>query len=343
MCKNIFITLMAFELTITTASDSDSDCGSDSESEYSEESSEAYLDLHCDLGRSESSPYDDTIHLFRDYGDGAYLSDSLDIRFHRTLRVAKTDSEVAVSPSDYGTIPLYPVAATYQNKLPASIRTEGGVFFHMYSKSHVSQPQYHVSSNHDLLDREAMWISFESYAHFAVKIHLAGVNVVTGVKYDPDDPDQWRAELTRGRERRPQDYIVTPPQCSVDGIFKQPGRVRQFVSVPTDTGYSTEVRLTAEDLVGGFQFEIIPQIGRPCSQKMADVPGAIWIFVEGITENRVRENNGTGIKQPVGFKIHPNTRVGRLKSVIEEFGGLIPCIKRLFFKDQLLEDGENLA
>ena len=271
------------------------------------------------------------------------MSDSLAIRFHRTMRVEKTDSGVTLSESDdCGTIPLYPVAATYPNKLPASIRTQGGVFFHMYSKSHTSPPQRHASPNNVLLDREAMWISFDSYAIFAVKIHLAGVNVVTGIKYDPGDQDQWRAELNRGRERCPQDYIVTPPQCYVDGIVKQPGQVRQFVSVPTDTGYSAEVSLTAEDLVGGFQFEIIPQIDRPSFEHMADVPGAIQIFVEGITENREENNNETGIKHQVGFKIHPKTRVGRLKSLIEEFGGLLPSVRRLFFDGQLLEDGENL-
>jgi hypothetical protein len=59
-----------------------------------------------------------------------------------------------------------------------------------------------------------------------------------------------------------QDYAVIDPadegQLWLDGIAKLNGKVRQFVAVPSGSGYSVEAQIANADAVGGIQILVTP-------------------------------------------------------------------------------------
>ena len=105
-----------------------------------------------------------------------------------------------------------------------------------------------------------MWINFKSYSQFAIKIYLGGVNAVSGEPMIENAATQLRRQKLTADGKSIQDYIVTPKQQWLDGIASTEGVVRQFVSMPTGSGYSVEAQVTRQDLVGGMQLEITPKI-----------------------------------------------------------------------------------
>ena len=152
----------------------------------------------------------------------------LRISFHRTLRIPETRGMHDL-PANLGKFPLFNVV-NYASRMPGDMAQKGGVFLPLYQ-------------------REAMYIQFDStsWGHasqYAIKVFVGGVNAISGKTWD--------------QKSDKQDYIVVPPQRWLDGIATAPGVVKQFVAMPSGSGYSVEKQVTGKEDTGGIQFEIVP-------------------------------------------------------------------------------------
>ncbi|RDW90048.1 RING finger protein [Aspergillus mulundensis] len=159
-------------------------------------------------------------------GQKILIDDSLELEFHRTLRMPD-DNKIHPLPASQGRFPLYNVDA-FASRLPERITKRGGVFFPMWQ-------------------REALWINFHNRnrkKHYAIRVNVGNVNAISGL-------DIYE---TTGK----QDYIVVPGQDWLDGIAVGPGVVRQFVAMPLGSGYTVEGQVTGKESVGGIQIEVIP-------------------------------------------------------------------------------------
>lgn len=76
-----------------------------------------------------------------------------------------------------------------------------------------------------------MWIRFTSKQTFAVKIHVGGVNAVSGEPSYDTEKTLARRYMLLNRNKSIQDHIVTPKQLWLDGIASKNGTVRQFVAL----------------------------------------------------------------------------------------------------------------
>lgn len=103
-----------------------------------------------------------------------------------------------------------------------------------------------------------MWINFCSSAPFAVKVHVGGVNAVSGEPAIETPETLMRRFKLIEVDASIQDYLVSPKQMWLDGIANADGTVRQFVAMPLGSGYSVEAQITCEELVGGIQIEVTP-------------------------------------------------------------------------------------
>ena len=198
---------------------------------------------------------DDTIRVYR-----ARLDQGLEISFRCTIRVPDNQS-ASFLPPDLGKFPLFPTSK-YASNLPAEMAAKGGFFFPMY-REYLTGSQLKDRTN-EYPEREAMWIDFEHCSPFAVKIYVGGVNAISGEPALEDRNTKVRRLKRLQKGLSNQDYVVVPKQKWLDGIAAEPGMVRQFVAMPTDSGYSVEAQITGQDRMCGIQFEITPQLlGNP--------------------------------------------------------------------------------
>src|SRR5690242_16596378 len=100
-----------------------------------------------------------------------------------------------------------------------------------------------------------MWIKFDSFHPFKIKIHVGGINAVSGT--DAADVIVLSEEENANNT---QDYIVAGKQYWLDGIATGNGNVGQFVAERAGSGYSVEAQMTGSESVNGIQFEIIPRM-----------------------------------------------------------------------------------
>jgi hypothetical protein len=185
-------------------------------------------------------------------GWGSIRIDDLEITFVRTLRVPDNNKDVNHLPPGLGRFELQRVDQ-YSVKLPADMAAKGGIFFPMYQ-------------------REALWMNFRSSKPYAMKIYVGGVNAVSGeVAGDKDGAEKKLALWKEGKNV--QDYIVVPNQLWLDGIAVEPGKVRQFVAMPTGSGYSVEKQITGKEQVAGIQFEITPRLPWDVDLTISDPDG----------------------------------------------------------------------
>lgn len=192
----------------------------------------------------------------------------LSISLMRTVRVPE-NSKVYDLPPGLGRFPVFNIHP-FSSRLPTSVVAQGGIFFPMYQM-------------------EAMWISFESHTErrYAIRPFLGGVNGISGEAAIGDMNVIMRRMNSVGPK---QDYIVTPEQIWLDGIATSPGIVKQFVATPLtpprpkgrrqrrteDAGQTSkgdsgnrepnhpiggtiEWQVTGQDVVGGFQLQLIPE------------------------------------------------------------------------------------
>lgn len=140
------------------------------------------------------------------------LGNSLEVTFHRTVRVPDGRQPANLPPS-LGRIEAYRVKE-YAGKCPENWEAEG-VFIALH-------------------DTEALWMSFHAYKHpVALLVGAGGINALTGEKLG--------TALTK------DNYLVTPPQPWLDGWKDQDGTVYQFVATPYKKGKGISV---AEQLIG---------------------------------------------------------------------------------------------
>jgi hypothetical protein len=106
-----------------------------------------------------------------------------------------------------------------------------------------------------------MWMKFKSQKPYAVQLFVGGVNAVSGQPIvRPDAPE---SSITRGS--RDQDYMAVPEQNWIDGIATSPNEVRQFVAMPTGSGYSVEVQVTGREDFAGMLFSVTPRLSNSTS------------------------------------------------------------------------------
>ncbi|MDE0239403.1 MAG: hypothetical protein OXQ84_04290 [bacterium] len=147
------------------------------------------------------------------------------IEFQRTLRIPDDGRDYPLPPG-LGTFPLRHLD-DYAARLPDPWRVRGGVIAPMHQA-------------------EAMWINFDSYYPFAVKVATGKICAITG--------DPWVNRLNRD----PQDYAVLPEQPWLDGYCIEEGVVRQFVAMPLGDGLTAEEQLTGTAVHGGVQLMVYP-------------------------------------------------------------------------------------
>lgn len=171
-----------------------------------------------------------------------------------------------------------------------------------------------------------MWIRFKSRSIFAIKIHVGGVNAISGEPASENAATMLRRLKLHSKRESVQDYVVTPDQLWLDGIASNDGCVRQFVAMPQGSGYSVEYQVTGEDIVGGLEFEVTPSIRR---FHEVDHPYQEYqIFVKTLTGRTVT------------LETNSNATIYSLKERIQGEEGITPDQQRLTFAGTQLEDGK---
>lgn len=249
----------------------------------------------------ETIPQPDTITVSRQFDGG--IPQSLSITFQRTLRVSDNAATNALPPG-LGRFPI--LSATNLPKLPSAMAKKGDFLIPMYQ-------------------REAMWMSFDSDSDFAIKIHVGGVNAVSGEPARETEATMKRRLNLLLNRKIIQDYVVAPRQRWLDGIATDAGTVRQFVATPLGSGYSVEAQITGEDVVGGIQIEVIPIM--PCR-----VPGSVSQWLEIC----IKTLTGKSLM----LSVSTDHSIDHLKSMIQDREGIPPNQQRLVFAGKQLQDGE---
>jgi len=184
-----------------------------------------------------------------------------------------------------------------------------------------------------------MWIRFHSHGRFAVKIHVGGVNAVSG--QPSKDTDQTRARRYKllSEHKSIQDYIVTPNQLWLDGIASQDGTVRQFVAMPLGSGYTVEAQITGADLIGGLQLEVVSakeSVSAPLAIPYVPIPKPAGTPHFSI---HIKTLTGTYLNLNVS-KLHT---VSEIKDSIQAKQGTPPDQQRLIYDGRQLEDDRTIA
>jgi hypothetical protein len=164
------------------------------------------------------------------------IGSSFALSLHRTLRLPSDDLIYPLPPS-FGSFPIFPVEP-YAARLPDGWHRPNAVFVPLWQ-------------------REAMWLSFAAAPACpnAVTISVGRTNAVSGAADAPD-------------LRRPQNYVVCPPQRWLDGVNTGGGTVRQFVATPVGRGATVDEQLAREGVSGirvrAYEFK------RPVARRLDD-------------------------------------------------------------------------
>ncbi len=168
--------------------------------------------------------------------DGKSAKDNsyLDIQFNQTLRIPDDGKEYPLPPG-MGNFQLKHVE-DYAKGLPDSWLKRGGMFLPMYQT-------------------EAMWFGFSTNGRpFAVKIAAGKINAVSGKEWD----DEQGLKEEEKRTKTVQNYLSVPQQPWLDGFKSGDNKIKQFVAMPLDSGYTVEEQVTGIAEFGGFQIEVYP-------------------------------------------------------------------------------------
>jgi len=186
-----------------------------------------------------------------------------------------------------------------------------------------------------------MWIKFNSYSKFALRIYVGGVNAITGEPMVPDMSTLLRRQ--NGIEKK-QDYVVLPSQPWLDGIATSPGIVKQFVAVPYKSGYSVEHQITGRETVGGIQFEVIPSF----QNKTPFVADAFKTPMEqGLRPGTFLEPRPLQLAirrgKTISLPFDSSYTVEKVKSFVEEKEGFPANQQQIFYMWEQLKNGEMLS
>jgi tetratricopeptide (TPR) repeat protein len=149
------------------------------------------------------------------------------ISFYRTLRIPEDGRDYPL-PAGLGRFPIHRIE-DYANKVPSKWLKDGGFFIPLYQ-------------------REALFIQFQGaeWNPNIAKVCVGSINAISG--------DTYSSKILGHK----QDYVLIPSQKWLDGINTGNGTVRQFVAMPTGSGYSIESQIIDEETIGGFQIEVTP-------------------------------------------------------------------------------------
>jgi len=238
---------------------------------------------------------------------GCHSKKKLNITFVRTIRVADNE-DTSDLPPGLGPFPLYQVSKFAEN-LPDEMALKGGLCF-------------------PIRTREAMWIDLGSSdgdrGRFMIKVYAGGINVISGERAHEDMTTRLRREQAVHQGKSIQDYAVTPNQRWIDGFVTGNGSVRQFVAMPSESGYSVEHQLTGSDNVGGFQIEVTPLKAQSCNCN-STVP--FQIFVKTLTG------------KTIPLIVKSSFTIENVKDLIQDREGIPPDQQRLVYTPWQLENG----
>lgn len=153
-----------------------------------------------------------------------------------------------------------------------------------------------------------MWINFKASAPFVIKIFVGGINAVSGEPWQEDMDTRIRRLNRLDRGQPIQDYVVVPDQRWLDDIATEGGLVRQFVAMPSGSGYSVEAQVKGYETTGGIQFWIMPTASHTTSTPAYYIIGVMLptgkiVHLQVHGDQTVRELKGQ-IKHMTGFEIN---------------------------------------
>lgn len=177
-----------------------------------------------------------------------------------------------------------------------------------------------------------MWIGFPASQPFAIKVHVGGVNAVSGESARETEATARRRHDKMKAGQSVQDYVVAPDQLWLDGIASGNGNVRQFVAMPLGSGYTVEAQLTGEEIMGGIQIEVTPTAMRPTQniRIYAKPDQQYWYTV------MVKTLTGKVITP----RVSAEHTIEELKGLIQDLEGIPPHQQRLVYDGKQLDDGK---
>lgn len=190
------------------------------------------------------------------------LNRRLFVSFQRTRRLAEQQAPHP-PPSSLGALPVHR-AAEHMGRVPNEWMVPVGVFL-------------------PIVPGEAFWVGFRGsgWKPNVIKVAIGGLDAISGAT--------WR----EGLHDDPQDYVVCPPQLSLDGIHAWGEVVRQFVPVisesETEGSWNTPsgaMRIVVYDPMEGCFGENPPAGARPEPDVLHSV-GEVSIQVGSIVAQRI--------------------------------------------------------
>jgi hypothetical protein len=191
-----------------------------------------------------------------------------------------------------------------------------------------------------------MWIKFTSPCDkFAIKIHVGGVNAISGEPSYETEQTQARRYKLLSEKKSIQDYVVTPKQLWLDGIASTDGTVRQFVAMPLGSGYTVEAQITGADLIGGLQLEVIPVKEDPPVIEV--FPSYAQVLARHAGDSTMQIFVRTTMSKTRTLEVTSGHTIDEIKAIIEhkeEYNELLaPMHQRLIFAGKQLENGRTLS